>query len=162
MRAIFLFLALTTFYGSAVAEQAAVIRPSSVLTKPALNASTVASLAEGSQVEVISHQGGWSKIKTANGKTGFVRMLNLRLMQNSKTTGNNLNQLGNVIRTGSTAAVATTGVKGITKEALANATPNMQEVAKMEHYASNADKAAASAKAVKLSAKAVAYVEDKQ
>ncbi|PKO47971.1 MAG: hypothetical protein CVU29_00905 [Betaproteobacteria bacterium HGW-Betaproteobacteria-22] len=160
MRAVFIFFTLAALYGNASAEQATAIRSSSVLTKPALTAPAVAKLAEGSLIEVISHQGGWSKIKTANGKTGYVRLLNLRPIQNANKS-DKLSQLGNVIRTGSTGAVATTGVKGITKEDLANAAPNVHEVAKMERYASSADEAITVAKSVKLTAQPVVYMEAK-
>lgn len=157
-----LYLGITCILvsASALAEPATVYRPSQMRTKPLLNAPLINTLAEGTRVELLSNQGGWSKVKVKNGKTGYIRLLNLRLMpSDNQQSTSGLNKLGNVIRTGSTGNIATTGVKGISKEDLAKATPLPDEVAKMERYAVSADKAKSAAKSVKLTQQSVAFME---
>jgi hypothetical protein len=142
------------------AEPATVSRVSPVRAKPLLDATLITTLAEGTGVELISNEGGWSKIKTPDGKAGYMRLLNLRLTNaGSQSLASGVGKLGNVIRTGSTGAIATTGVKGITKEDLAKAAPRPDEVAKMESYATTAEEARIAAKSVKLSEQSVAFME---
>ncbi len=151
---------LTTLSNGLHAEPATVVRNSELRSKPYLDAPTLAKLAEGTKVERIANLGGWSKIKLSNGKTGYVRLLNLRIAQaTDKNKIASANKLGNVIRTGSTGTLATTGVKGITKEDLAKATPRPDEVAKMENYAISTEAARETAKTVKLSAQTSAFLE---
>jgi uncharacterized protein YgiM (DUF1202 family) len=145
------------------ATPASVARSSELKSKPALDATKVADLSEGEQVEHLGNEGGWSKIKTAQGKTGYIRMLNLHF---AASAGNSsavagLSTLGNVARTGSNTNVATTGVKGVTKEDLDKAMPNPEEVGNMERYVVSADEARKSAKTAKLSPQDIAMPEVK-
>lgn len=142
------------------AEPATVVRSSQFRAKPLIDAPLLATIAEGESVELLGNDGGWSRIKTGDGKVGYVRLLNIR-----PTTSSNgspvagIDKLGNVIRTGSTGAIATTGVKGITKDDLAKSTPNPAEVSQLERYAVSADQARKAAKSVKLVAQAVPFLE---
>ncbi len=147
----------------ASAEPAKLVRSSELRAKAAIDAPVQATLSEGAAVELLSTEGGWSRIKTADGKSGFVRMLNVR----PNSAGSNssplsgIGILGGVARTGSTGATATTGVKGITKDDLARAEPNPADVAQLERYAVNANDARATAKAGKLVAQTVAPLGEK-
>lgn len=151
------------FPSAVLAEPAMIIRNSEFRAKPLIDAPLLNTLKEGDTVDLIGNEGGWSKIKTADGKIGFVRLLNIR--PTSASSGNALggvDKLGNVVRTGSTGSVATTGVKGITKDDIAQSTPNPEEVKKMESYAATEADARKAAKSVKLTEQSVSFLGEKQ
>ncbi len=148
---------------SALAAPAVIVRTSQLKNKPLLDAAVIAEVTEGATVDLISNQGGWSKIKTSQGKTGYVRLLNVRPRGgNASNALASLDKLGNVARTGSTGEVATTGVKGITKDDIAKSTPNHNEVLLMEQYSSSAVDARKFAQSAKIAEKSVAYLNDKK
>lgn len=144
------------------AEPATVVRSSQLRSKPFVDAPLLSTIAEGESVDLISNEGGWSKIKVADGKIGFIRLLNVRPTKagNSNTLAD-INKLGNVVRTGSTGAVATTGVKGITKDDIAKSEPNPAEVKLMESYATSTSDARKAAKSVKLAEQVIPFIEDR-
>jgi len=149
--------------GNLHAAPASVARASELKSKPAIDAAKLGDLSEGEQVEHLGNEGGWSKVKTAQGKTGYIRMLNLHFATNASNSNavGGLATLGNVARTGSNTNVATTGVKGVTKEDLDKAIPNPEEVANMEKYAVSADEARKTAKTAKLTPQNVPMPEVK-
>lgn len=112
------------------------IRAAELKAKPFIDAASVTNLPDNAPLKVIDTQGGWSQVKTNDGKSGWVRLLNIRLLapEVSKTTGQTLSELGGVIRTGTTKSAATTGAKGLSREDIANARPNPQEVKKLDGY----------------------------
>ncbi|WP_412480637.1 SH3 domain-containing protein [Azonexus sp. IMCC34839] len=117
-------------------SQGSLIRASELKAKPFIDAPTVASLPDNAPVTVVANQGGWSQVKTKDGSTGWVRLLNVKLTKadDGKSDGNTLSQIGGVIRTGTTKSAATTGAKGLTKEDIANSRPNPSEVQKLETF----------------------------
>lgn len=130
-------LAGLLFVGSVQADApGALIRAAELKAKPFIDAANVTSLPDNAPLKVIDTQGGWSQVKTSDGKSGWVRLLNIRLAQPevAKTTGQTLGELGGVVRTGTTKAAATTGAKGLSREDLAKAQPNPQEVKKLDGY----------------------------
>lgn len=131
-----LLLALSAVAAVAQAAQATVTRSSELRSKPFSDAPVIATLAEQSEVTILSADGGWNEVKTREGKTGWVRLLNLRTKAggDSGSSLKGLGELGNVARTGTTGSSATTGAKGISKEDLASASPNEGEVRKLETY----------------------------
>lgn len=154
--------ALTLAPNILLAEPATVIRNSQFRAKPLLDAPVLSTLNEGAAIDLISNEGGWSKIKTADGKVGFIRLLNLRTSNSSSTSAlGGVDKLGNVARTGSTSNVATTGVKGISKDDIAQSVPNPEEVKKMESYASTEADARKAAKSVKLAEQFVPFLGEK-
>src|SRR5690606_2336037 len=54
------------------------IRAENLLAKAASDAAVVAPLAANSAVTILGREGGWYQVKTADGKTGWVRMLSVR------------------------------------------------------------------------------------
>ncbi len=112
------------------------IRASELKAKPFIDAATVTSLPDNAPLTVIGNQGGWSQVKTKDGSTGWVRLLNIKLTKadDGRSDGNTLSQIGGVIRTGTTKSAATTGAKGLTKEDIANSRPNPAEVQKLETF----------------------------
>ena len=157
-------LALILAIGSAHSEPATLVRASELRAKPALDATVLATLPEKAQVDLQGNEGGWSKVKTADGKVGYVRLLNVRPVGagSSSSSGTGLAALGTAVKSGSTTSVATTGVKGVTKEDIEHATPNPAEVKQMDRYAANEADAKQSAKVGKLVAQNVALLEDRK
>lgn len=140
------------------AADGTLIRAADLKAKPLLDAATVKALAAETPLSVIGSDGGWSQVKTGDGAQGWVRMLNVRLKGNAEQSGNvvkNIAEVGNVARTGTTKGTATTGAKGLTKEEISNAVPNMAELKKMENYKSSPAASERFAKNAKLSRKDV-------
>lgn len=157
--------ALALAAGALQAQTATLARSSELRAKPLLNAPVLATLASGAAVELLGNDGGWSRVRTPDGKVGFVRLLNVRVTGAPGAAGGSavagLGTLGNVLRTGSTGAVATTGVKGIDKDDIAKSTPNLAEVDIMERYAVSEAEARKAAKSVKLQEQTVLWIGEK-
>jgi hypothetical protein len=146
------------------AETGYTLRATEVKDKPFLDAATLVTLPEKTQVEIVTRQGAWMQIKTREVKSGWVRMLSVRLGspdQKSQSSGNLLSAIGigSRPRPASTSTV-TTGVRGFSEEDLAKATPNPAEVEKMKGYATTSAEADEFAKAGKLAAVEVAYFDE--
>jgi hypothetical protein len=145
------------------AETGYTLRATEVKEKPFLDAATLSTLPEKTTVEILARQGGWMQVKTKDVKSGWVRMLSVRLGspdQKPQTGGNLLSAIGIGSRPRpSTSATVTTGVRGFSEEDLAKATPNPAEVQKMQGYAVTPEAADAFAKAGKLAAQQVAFFD---
>lgn len=146
------------------AETGYTLRATEVKDKPFLDAETVVTLPEKTPVEIVMRQGAWMQVKTKDVKSGWVRMLSVRLGspdQKPQTSGNLLSAIGigNRPRTTSTATV-TTGVRGFSEEDLAKATPNPAEVEKMKGFAAAPADATDFARDGKLAAQVVAYFDE--
>jgi hypothetical protein len=112
----------------------------------------------------VARQGGWMQVKSRDVKSGWVRMLSVRLGSpdaKPQTGGNLLSAIGvgTRPRTTSTATV-TTGVRGFSEEDLANAKPNPAEVEKMKGYSVSPEVAGEFAKSGQLAAQQVAYFDE--
>ncbi len=146
------------------AETGYTLRATEVKDKPFLDAQTVATLPEKTQVEIVTRQGAWMQVKTREVKSGWVRMLSVRLGspdQKPQSGGNLLSAIGIGGRPRSTsAATVTTGVRGFSEEDLAKATPSPAEVEKMKGFAISSAEADAFARAGKLAAQEVAYFDE--
>jgi hypothetical protein len=154
-------LAIPTAYA---AETGYTLRATEVKDKPFLDAEIVVTLPEKAVVEIVTRQGAWMQIKTKEVKSGWVRMLSVRLGspdQKPQTSGNLLSAIGigNRPRTSSTSTV-TTGVRGFSEEDLANAKPNPAEVEKMKGYSVTPEVASEFAKSGQLAAQQVAYFDE--
>ncbi len=142
----------------AAAEPATVIRATELKQAPATDAATVAELAENTAVDALERQGGWTRVKAANGE-GWVRMLALRFggTAAAKPGATGLSQVFNVARTGTSGTQVTTGVRGLDAEQIAAAQPNPPELAKLQGFAADRDAAASFAAQGKLDAKPLEY-----
>lgn len=121
--------------GSAVAlaETAQLARDSTLLAQPLTNAAVVTSAKAGATLTVESRDGAWAKVKTADGKTGYVRLFNLRTA--SGTQGDSgVGQLVNVFRTGASGTSVSTGVKGLSGDDLTGAKPDRKQVRKLAEF----------------------------
>lgn len=163
LRAALAAVTLSVLAAAAAATPATVVRNSTAHERPFVDAPTIATLAAKTRVEIIGAQGAWNQVRLANGKTGWVRLLNLRPEAaggGSSLAG--LGQLGNVARTGSTGSAATTGAKGISKEDLEAAEPNLAEVERLEGFRSNPTEARQYAASARLQAREVAPLPERK
>lgn len=143
------------------AQEGNLIRAADLKAKPQIDAPTVKALSENTPLQVLGNDGGWSQVSTSDGKQGWVRLLNIRLSSASGggNIGKDIAALGNVARTGSTGASATTAAKGVSEEDLENAIPKPEEVKKMDAYKATPAAAKAYAKREKLMARDVAELK---
>jgi hypothetical protein len=145
------------------AESGYTLKPTEVKDKPFLDAATVVTLPEKTQVEIVTRQGAWIQIRTRDKLQGWVRMLSVGLGrpdQKPRVGGNLLSAIGigNRPRPTTTATV-TTGVRGFSEEDLAKAAPNAAELAKMKAFAATAADAQQLAAQGKLETRQVAYFD---
>jgi hypothetical protein len=145
-----------------LADPATVIRATELRAAPATDAAVLAPLPESAKVDVLERKGGWTRIKTAAGAEGWVRMLALRHAGGgeAKQGDSGIVQLLNVARSGTSGTQVTTGVRGLDAELITNATPNAAELQKMQGYAAGKDAAAGFAASGKLQPQTVAYPKE--
>jgi hypothetical protein len=150
------------FPALALAAPATVIRAVDLKAAPATDAATLAALAEQSKVEMLERKGGWTRVKTAAGAEGWVRMLALRYAAagDAKQGDTGIVQLLNVARTGTSGTQVATGVRGLDPEQLKNARPNADELKRLQRYRASPDAAAAFAERGRLQAKQVDYPKE--
>ncbi|MGQ0577602.1 MAG: SH3 domain-containing protein [Betaproteobacteria bacterium] len=153
-----LFLFFPAVYA---AESGYTLKPTELKDQPFLDAVTVVTLAEKTQVEIVTRQGAWMQVMTREKQQGWVRMLSVRLgnpNQKPQSSGNLLAAIGIGSRPRpTTTATVTTGVRGFSEEDLAKAAPNPAEVEKMKGFAATAADAQQLAAQGKLEAVRIAY-----
>jgi hypothetical protein len=147
------------------AETGYTLKATEIKDNPFLDANTIATVPEKTVVEIVTRQGGWMKVKTADAKQqGWIRMLSVRLGspdQKPQGGGSLLSALSIGSRPKpSTTSTVTTGVRGFSEEDLANAKPNAAELEKMKGFAASAEEATQLAQSGKLAAKTVAYFDE--
>jgi hypothetical protein len=148
--------------GAFAAELAYTVRPTEMKAKPFTDAATLASLAEASKVDVMTRQASWIQVKSDK-NTGWVKMLSLRfnaLDANAKpgATNSNLAVMFNIATTGSGGSTPTTGVKGISEEALKNPSPNPAALKQVQDMQVSKAEMEAFVKAGKLARKDMDYL----
>lgn len=119
------------------AESALIVRATELKKEPYVDAETVATLPDQARVEILRRQGGWTQIKAQGAAAqGWVRMLSLRLGDGAARKGDRgIGSLLSVARSGSSGTTVATGVRGLSEEDLRNASPNPEELKKMEKLA---------------------------
>ena len=144
--------------GLAQAETATAVRQTELKDKPFSDAKTLASVPAQSKVEIVKRQGSWSQVK-AGGKTGWVKMLSLRVEGGSAKAGDSgLKSLFSVASTGRSGSTMTTGVRGLSEEKLHNPQPNPQALQELNGYGVDKGEAQKFAAAGKLKAANMAYL----
>lgn len=144
---------------SALADTAVTNRETELKKEHFSDAATITVLPKNTSVEVLKRESGWTEVKPANAGSGWVRMLNLSFGEGGgKDSGGGLGALFNVARTGSTGATQTTGVKGLDKESIENANPNMAELRRMHGFGASSAEALKFASAAGLHKQAADYL----
>ena len=141
-------------------HHASIGHPGQAESEAAINLRRLASLAAASKVDVLNRQASWIQVKS-DSATGWVKMLSLRFDQmgaTAKPANNNLAVMFNIASTGSGGSTPTTGVKGISEEALKNPRPNPAALKQVNEVQVSKAEVAAFAKAGKLDNKEMAYL----
>lgn len=160
-----LMLAWLSLAGEALAlEPASTNRATDLKERPAFDARTLAPLAAGSPLKVVSRQGGWTQVE-AGGKRGWIRAFHLRFeatVETSSSGGGSLGGLTSIFGFGGrkapeTSKVATLGIRGLTPEDFKNASPDTAALRKLQSYRADKTSAERFAKEAKLVPVTVAY-----
>ncbi|HZZ92661.1 MAG TPA: hypothetical protein VFE23_08865 [Usitatibacter sp.] len=108
---------------------------------------TLVPLPENTAVKVLARAGAWTRVEAA-GRPGFVRVFHLRFPATVEAAGsgssNPFAAFGSLIggsKSDAHANLATTGVRGLSKEDVKNANPDAEALKRMQSY--RADKPAA-------------------
>lgn len=152
-----LFLGALFISSLAKAEPATLLKATDVHSAPQSSASVVAALQAKDSVNITTRQGAWAKVDTSTGKTGWVRILNLRTGSGQRGDAG-IGAIASVFKTGSSGNTVSTGVKGLSAEQLQNATPNPAEAERMNTFVVKAADARSFGKQGKLAAKPVAHL----
>jgi uncharacterized protein YgiM (DUF1202 family) len=120
------------------AATGSMIRNDQLRAAPSASAASVGQLAKGSPVEIVAKQSGWTQVKSG-GKTGWVRILSVRVAATDSADLGGLMEAGSKRDPGKAVAVA--GVRGLSEEELKGAHYSPEQVALLDQY--KVDKAAA-------------------
>jgi len=159
-----LFAALFLFSSAAfAAESGYTIKATDLKDKPYIDAVTIVTLPEKTQIEIVTRQGGWMHVRAPDKQQGWVRLLSVRLGnpdKRAKSGGNLLSAIGIGSRPRpTTTATVTTGVRGFSEEDLAKAAPNAAELEKMKGYAVTVADAQQAALQGDLEARQIGYFD---
>jgi hypothetical protein len=145
----------------AAAEEGTVIRSGELKAMPFIDAATSAKVAANQNVSIVGRKGGWVQVQ-ANGQTGWLRMLNVRLKAGSRPAPGQANvRAASLLRTNSSGKTVTTGIKGLGEEDLQNAAPDPAQLAELAGFAVSASEASANAQASGLVEQQVEFVDEK-
>lgn len=160
------FMLLALPLTAAYAEPAFVARDTGLMEQSQSDAAQIGALSAGAKVDVLRRVGAWSEVKSADGKTGWVRMTVLKFGTDNVPAPKHggLGVLNELLSAGraSNNATETTGVRGLTEEDLQNAQANPAELDKMEKFSVTADSAKKFANGSKLSVNKVEYLPSPQ
>lgn len=157
------FLAMATTGLLAAANgltPATVAKPSvQARAKPDFNAPAVTTLGKDAPVNVSGQEGLWFKLALEGGKTGYVRVNEVRVAYGTKETGG----IGQTLFTGKAGkgrVSETASVRGLDESALKTAGFNGEQLALMESYRATPEEAEAAAAKNRWQATDVAYAEE--
>lgn len=139
------------------ATSATVARDTELREKPLGDAPVVAPLKAKATVTVTARNGAWAQVSTADGKKGYVRLLNLRT-GSARKGDSGVGALASVFKTGSSGNTVATGVKGMSAESLTGAAPDNAQVEKLAGYKASEKAARDGAKLAGLKAQKVEYL----
>jgi hypothetical protein len=122
-------------------DQAFTNRSTDLKERGDAEARTLATLSENTPVKVLARSGGWTRVN-AGSASGWVRVFHLRFpgrveASASTTGGRFLSSLGAALggdRADPKANLATTGVRGLSKEKLQNSNPDSAQLRRMQSY----------------------------
>ena len=131
-------------------ERAVVIRAGDLMAQPFIDAAKVGPVAANDTVVIVERRGGWVNVQ-ANGKSGWLRTLNLRMAPGTSTVAARAtSRNASLLRTGSSGQTVTTGVKGLDEENIRNASIDTAQLADLTSLAATDSDARATALRKKL------------
>ncbi len=146
-------------------EEGIVIRAGDLKAQPFIDAATTDKIAANQPVSIISRQGAWVQVES-NGKSGWVRMLNIRMgtvaaagekAKAKKPAAGSHGSPPSLLRTGSSGKTVTTGVKGLDEEDIRNATVDKAQLEELKALAVEPAEADADARQAGLKESSVEY-----
>lgn len=163
------------------AEEAIVVRLSTVYDKASSASDQVSRIEAGSKVKVFERKGGWKQIYSEQKSiVGWVRSYQVRTVYSGFTpeikaepdSRGFLSGLASFSRkasrfftasdTGGSARTATIGIRGLSEEEIKKARPDLEELDKMQQFASSSTRMSGFAKEGQLVARNIAHIEDKE
>jgi hypothetical protein len=157
--AVLLFSSVTA---AVAAEQGVAIRAGDIKAEPFIDAATAASVAANQPVTILERRAGWVRVESG-GKTGWMRMLNLRLAAGDVRKGgarpDSLAASAALFRTGSSGKTVATGVKGMGEEDIRSASVDLAQLDKLDGLAVDSAAAATNASGNGLKETQVAYLK---
>lgn len=176
MSAIFLLLLAVPL----IAEEAIVVRLSTVYDKASSTSDQVARVEAGTEVAVLERMGGWKQIYSEQKSIiGWVRSYQVRTVYSGftpevKTEAESrgfLSGLASFSRKASSfftssgssgsSRTATIGIRGLSEAEIKGAKPNLEELAKMQQFASSSNRMPGFIKAGQLVAQNIAHFKAK-
>ena len=154
---------LTAPFASAqAAENGQIIRAGELMTEPFVDAAAAGPVTADAPVTLLERRGGWVRVETG-GRTGWLRMLNVRLEGGAATLASapapgRSNPLS-MLRTGSSDRTVTTGIKGLGEEDIRRAAANYAQLDQLGKLAVGAAETRANAQANQLKEAEVAYLK---
>ncbi len=153
-------VATTTKPAEPIAQPAVVRKPTIDLRGAADMASaSIATLKRDTALTVTGQQGLWLRVTTADGKSGFVRVNDVRMAYASKETGGNMKALF-AGKAGKGRVSETAGVRGLDESDLKAAVFNPAQLAKLQSYRVTPNAAAQAASSKGWSATKVGYATE--
>lgn len=150
-------------------EQAFTNRATELKEKAAPDARTVASLPADTAVKVLGRGGQWTQVE-AQSQKGWVRVFHLRFPSTVETaaapSGGALSSLTGALgfgrQTAKPSTVATTGIRGLTAEDFANASPDVEALKRLQSFRADKGSAERFARDGKVVAQNVDYSEGRR
>lgn len=148
-------------------EQAFTNRATDLKDRAAPEGATVRSLPDNTEVKVLQRSGGWTRVE-AGGQQGWVRVFHLRFPATAEasSSGGGLASLGSALGFGrqksQSTTIATTGIRGLSKDEIQNASPDAEELQRMQAFRADAPVAERFAREGKLAAASVDYPEGRR
>lgn len=150
------------------AEKGLVIRAGDLMTQPFVDAAKSGPVAPGQPVTIIERRGGWANVES-NGRSGWIRLLNVRLEPRpaastpaQRSSGPPASAIANpisLLRTGSSRRTVTTGVKGMDEEDIRNASPDPVQLQLLGTLGVDAATARAHAQKSNLKENTIGYLD---
>jgi hypothetical protein len=142
------------------ADTGYVIRATDLKAKPYLDADTMIRLPDRSPVEILVREGPWMQVK-AQSKTGYVRMLQVRLNVSESAQVRKPPASSPVVtaanRPSGSRPIVTTGVRGFDEQGLKDAQPDPAAFALMVSFAATRQQAQQFAQASPLNPRSLPY-----
>jgi uncharacterized protein YgiM (DUF1202 family) len=163
VRLLFVSLAAALVSVAVFAQEAATTnRQTELKAEPKVEAATVATLPEGTNVKAVARQSGWTKVE-AEQKSGWVRVFHLRFKstvgESSEGGGSKLLSFLGGAKREPDKQIATVGVRGLSEQDLKSASPNPEAFKKMQSFRADKPTGERYAHEAKLAAVSVEYVE---
>lgn len=168
-----LLVAVLCASAASAAEKGIVLRAGDLKAQPFLDAANADKVTANQQVTITRRQGGWVQVE-AGGKTGWLRMLNLRLeaaaaapaapataaASTARPSRSSLSaNPSSLLRTGSSGKTVTTGVKGLDEENIRGSHVDPVQVAALTALAVEPGEATSNAAASGLKETPVDYLQ---